>query len=79
MWNVEFGIWNDRSLRSGLVMLRAKLEKLMAMAAFMMSLSSRTKAFSRGEGGAAPKQAFIYIVAFCKKINVQLTTSFAVP
>ena len=48
-------------------MLRAKLEKLMAMAVFMMSLSSCAKAFSRGEGGAAPKQAFIYILALCKK------------
>ena len=37
------------------------------------------KAFSRGEGGAAPEQVVICIVAICYIINVKFTASFAVP
>ena len=35
-------------------MLRVYVEKHIAMATFVMSLASRTKAFSRGEGGTLP-------------------------
>ena len=48
---MESGIWNNGSLRSELVMLRAKLEKPMATAACMATLFPLcAKAFSRGEG-----------------------------
>ena len=46
---------------------------------FCAETVQRAKAFSQGEGGAAPAQTVICNTAFCNKTNTEFTTSFVVP